>query len=64
MAKTKTTTVVYDGPHVAVEIAATGQVVTRGVPVEVPAEVAAALLEQEPWSEPKKSKSKPETKES
>lgn len=39
-------TVVYQGPIDAVEIAETGQVATRGVPIDVRDDVAANLVAQ------------------
>lgn len=43
--------IVYTGAHADVEIAATGQIAPRGVPIEVSAELAESLLEQGTWSE-------------
>lgn len=39
----------YVGPHRAVEIAATRQVVEKGVPTEVTDDVAAELVKQKVW---------------
>lgn len=39
----------YVGPHAEVHIAATGQTAHRGIPLDVAAKVARALLEQVSW---------------
>ncbi len=41
--------IIYRGAHLTAEIAATGQLATRGVPVDVPEDVALALIEQDTW---------------
>lgn len=50
----------YVGPHVQVQIAATGQTVDRGETVDVEPDVAKALLKQSSW---KKVQSRKKTKE-
>lgn len=42
----------YVGPHDEVELAATGQVVRRGEPVEVDAALAEQLDLQDTWAKP------------
>ena len=41
--------ITYIGTHDAVEIAATAQIATRDVPLEVEDELAKSLLEQDTW---------------
>jgi hypothetical protein len=45
--------VTYEGPHDVVEVPAAGEGFTaeRGKPVDVPDDVAKALLEQDTWTE-------------
>jgi hypothetical protein len=43
--------IVYDGPFDEVEVPAAGVVAKRGEPVDVDADVARSLLEQDVWSE-------------
>jgi hypothetical protein len=47
------TTVIYDGPHDAVEVPAADLVAERGKPVDVPTGIADALLQQDCWKAPK-----------
>jgi hypothetical protein len=53
-APAKEVPVVYVGALPGVTISATGTHAQRGIPVEVPADVAERLLEQATWATPKK----------
>lgn len=45
-------TIIYTGPHSAVEIMPDGQLAERGTPIEVADEIAGSLLEQEHFEKP------------